>query len=505
MCHCDSCKRRWAEYSEGKKLPDGKEDDNYAEWKLFSDGMIDKWTVRVKEFIKERLPEAGLILGGAADLMFYEANNAIDREIWHHATSETVSKFLSWRPEVPVLVNCASFNDHAYRISSEQAEHYEQFHLQAMAHGANPSTYIIGTPDKIPWAGLPKAGELMRFHKKWRDVYTGMRPLAKIGLLLPREQQMSSPEQFAGAMTEYKGLYKAMQELHVPFGVIAQQYLANMIDNGEIDTFNIIVVPNFGKIDDGLAKGLDDFVSRGGTLVATGHVGADEGGKLQLRSLPAKRREAYLDELEKFWSTYMVPEQKTNRTGESIYEAPIIPILGSYSLYKWKDESRGMYRKLTNGSFAPPEYIYGNVETEERGVGIGSYKKGTGVLVPFPVGLGYRDMGLSVYRDFFELILKEVSETPLLSFDLAPQVEVTLYSNAAGQTVVHLINHSGIRYQNYGRHLPIPASQIIINRGSEGVMAKALKSNTTLDIVGGKIQVPGLDLFDVVVIEGLSV
>lgn len=508
VCQCDSCQRRWAEYSGGKDLPKWKEDEAYPEWKLFSDGILDKWTGRVKEFIVDRVPEAALILGGSANVMFYEANNAADREIWHHATAETVSKFFTWRPDVPVLVNAAVFNDHAFRISAEQTPHFVQFHLQAMAKGANPSTYIIGYPGQVPWPALSEAGELMRFHKQWRDVYTGMRQTAKIGLILPRLANMNNDEeQFDAAMEEYKGLYKAMQELHIPFEIIAQQYLSDILERGGLDDWEVIILPNFGEIDDEHAEGLDDFVANGGTLIATGHVGASDNGTLQLQSMPAERREEYSDNLREFWSTYMAPEQKDPDHGEnSVYTPPLVPILGSYSLYEWKENSRGHYEKLSNGTFAPPEYIYGNKQnTSERGVGIGPYDDGTGVLVPFPVGYAYRDMGLDVHRDFFEMILRDVSEKPQLRFDgLSSQVEVAVARNAQNQTVVHLMNMSGIKYQNFGEWLPIPASNITVTKGGEGIKAMALRSNSSLEVEDGVIMVPGLDLFEVVVIEGLD-
>lgn len=37
--------------------------------------MLDKWTGRLKDFIEERVPDAALILGGAANVMFYEGEN----------------------------------------------------------------------------------------------------------------------------------------------------------------------------------------------------------------------------------------------------------------------------------------------------------------------------------------------------------------------------------------------------------------------------------------------
>lgn len=117
VCHCEACQRGWSEYSGGLELPDGPWNETYQEWKLFSDGVINKWTGRVREFIADRNPNAALILGSASDIRFHESNVAVDRDIWHHATTEIVSRFKSSRPEVPVLVNCASFLDHAYRIT----------------------------------------------------------------------------------------------------------------------------------------------------------------------------------------------------------------------------------------------------------------------------------------------------------------------------------------------------------------------------------------------------
>lgn len=346
----------------------------------------------------------------------------------------------------------------------------------------------------------------MRFHRKWTDVYKGFRQIAKIGLVLPRVQNMGSEEQFEAAMEEYKGLYKALQELHIPFEVIALQYLSEILERGGLDQWDTILLPNFGELNDEHVEGFDEFVSKGGTLIATGHVSASENDTLQLESLPAIRRKKYLDELSQYWSQYVAPDQQDpNHGNNSFYTAPLVPILGSYSLYEWKDESRGIYHKLDNGTFAPPEYIYGNTQTEERGVGIGPYQDGTGVLIPFPVGMAYRDMGLQSHRDFLEMILKDVSEESLLRFGgLAEQVEVTLNRNAKNQTVVHLLNMSGIKHQNFGKWLPIPASNITLRNGGQDVAAMALRSNTTLQVEDDVIRLPGLDLFEVIVIEGLE-
>jgi hypothetical protein len=504
VCHCDSCKRRWAEYTGDAsiELPDGTWSDGYADWKTFSNGVIDEWTARVRDFIAERLPDAALILGESADIMFHESNNAIDRTMWHHATAETVSKHKSHRPDVPVLVNSASFLDHAYRISADESELFIQYFLQAISRGANPSIYIIGIPEKIPWQGLAKAGELVSFHKQWSDVYSGLRPSAKTGLVLPQESQREEEEEYELSSSEYQGLYKTLQELHIPFDVIAQENIEDIADSGGLDRYEVIILPDLGKLLPGDAEALDAWVAAGGKLVATGEVGVDDDGKVQLKSLPASKRVEFTTESEDLWSTYFAPEQ--NRTEEGYYDGPIIPLLGTYSLYEWKDGSEGRYKKLGFAPFAPPEYIYGNTQVNERGAGIAKFDNGTGILFTFPVGRGYSEIGMSVFRNFFGSIVEEIGTGEVFHVNVAPQVEATVHVNNDSHTVVHLINVSGIRHQSFGSYLPIPAGSIRLHEGVENVIARTLVTNLTLEVVDGEIKLPGIDLFEVVVIQGLD-
>jgi hypothetical protein len=350
---------------------------------------------------------------------------------------------------------------------------------------------------------MKAASEIMTFYKQWRGVYSGLKPCAKTGLVLPHTSQRSNASEFALSLSEYKGLYKSLQELHIPFDVIGQQNIADISENGGFERYDLVILPDLGSLKPEDASILDDWASTGGTLLATGEVGVNDDGSLQLKSLPAERRIEFLNDGKDLWSMYFAPEQ--NRTEEHYYKGPIIPLLGTYSLYEWKNGSRGRYKKLGYAPFAPPEYIYGNVQVDERGVGIGSSDNGTGVLVPFPVGRGYREIGLSIFRDFFELTLDEVNakDSEILQIDVASQVEATLMTDGK-RVVVHLINMSGIRGENFGQYLPIPAGSIKVSGGLEGVTARSLRGNMTLELEDDTIKLPGLDLFDVVVIEGLG-
>jgi hypothetical protein len=513
VCQCESCQSRWDTYSGGKPLPYGPENSTYPEWKTFSDGMIASWTSDVREYVKERLPNAGLIQRREADVMFYEANNAVDRTFWHHATGEAVSAYQSYRPDVPVLVNAASFLDHGYRICSEQPENYIQYFIQAISRGANPSTYIIGLPEgEIEWLGLDNAGIITRFHQKWTEIYEGFRPIAKTALVQPISSFFDNDTRFDESESEYRGLYQALQELHKPFDVLSQSFITNASEVGSLARYQVIILPDLGALSTDDVATLDTWVAGGGTLVTTGAIGfnatnttTDDGAAIQLQSLPAQSMLENLTSVESLWSTYMAPPQ--NKTASSQYTAPLIPVIGSYHRYAWKPNTTTHYQKLAQAPWAPIEYTYGNTQTvSEPGCGVGTHGNGTAAVVTFPVGRGYNEIGYSVYRDFFALVLDELTseEQEELAFDLAEQVEITLNRNAAGATVVHLINLSGARTDNFGSHLPIPAGTIRVPGGNNGnVTARALVSEIELEVVDGTIQLPGLDLFEVVVIEGM--
>jgi hypothetical protein len=92
----------------------------------------------------------------------------------------------------------------------------------------------------------------------------------------------------------------------------------------------------------------------------------------------------------------------------------------------------------------------------------------------------------------------------VVSFDIAEQVEVTLNRNKDNATVVHLTNLSGARSDNFGKHFPIPAGSMGVGGARGNIGARALVSETQLNVKDGMILMPGIDQFEVVVIEGFD-
>ncbi|KAF2108078.1 glycosyl hydrolase 6-domain-containing protein [Lophiotrema nucula] len=496
VCHCSNCQKRWLEYSNGLPLPSGPNDPEYAVWLRFSRDLIDNITARVRTFIARRLPDAGLILGKTADIMFHEANNAVGRELWHHNTSEVISTWTSYRPDVPVLSNSTTFMDMPYRMASEEPAHFAQYFLQCISRGGNPSTYMMGVPGKIPYLCMDVAGEILRFHKKWDAVYNGMHPCAKTALVRPDRAYMTA-SQFVDSLSEFRGLYSSMQEVHILFDVIAQEHLVATSENGGLGRYSVVVLPNVGKLNTSEADVLDNWVALGGRLVATGNSGVGDGGAVQLQSLPSKHQRAVISKRELLFSSYVAPAQPERSV--HTYTGPIIPLVGTYTLYEWKANTRNKWGVLARAPFAPPEKAYGNLQVDQCGFSVGSHHQGKGIVIPFTIGRGYRELGLRVFRDLFTTVLMEegkLEEQCLV--DVAEQVEVTLNQNGK-KTVLHMINMSGARKQNFGSHIPIAGGSVRVP--SSAISAHALVRDEKLEIKDGLVNLPTIDRFEVVVVE----
>jgi hypothetical protein len=503
VCHCVSCRRAFDAYSGGKDLPDGPDSATYGIWRTFSASTIADLTDRLRGHIAECRPDV-FLLGRTADVIFHEANNAIGRQLWHHATSEEVSAPKAYRPEQPVLVNAVTFMDMPYRMAGEEPEHFAQYFAQTLSRGGNLSTYIMGTPGEIPYPCLPVAGEITRFSQKWRSIYDGMRPCARTGLVRPK-QNARSAESHAQATAEFRGFYSALQQGHVPFDVVPQERLAEMAVNGSLGRYTLLVLPDLGPLTPDVVSRLDDFVERSGRILATGSTGFVEDGSGQLACVGAERRLAATTASDLLWSTYVAPEVAVD--GQHAYVGPITPIFGAYHYCAWRSAAEPHLNMLARAPFGPPEKAYGHQSVEHPGYVLWRHGAGRSASVPWTIGRAYRELGLSVERDLMLSIVDDLlaGEEPV-SVDLPEQVEITVHRNG-DRTIVHLINMSGARPNGFGPPLPIRGGTLRIDGAGVDVSAHALVTDTACAVVpdgnGIRVSLPEIVHFEVVVVDGV--
>ncbi len=506
VCHCLSCQRAFSRYSGLHELPTGPTSPNYAAWLRFSADTIRNLTERLRAHIADRRPDACL-LGRTGDIIFHEANNALGRPLWPHATSEAVSVARAYRPQVPVLVNAVTFFDMPYRMAGEQPEHFAQYFVQTIARGGNPSTYIMGTPGQIPYPCLPVAGEITRFHRRWHHVYDGMRPIAKTALVRPdRLSQTATAHQHATA--EFRGIYTAMQELHIPFDVIPQEQIVAMQENGSLARYAVIVLPDLGSLAAETAAILDAFVQAGGRVVATGSSGLGSDADADLGCLVAARQRAVTTDAETLRSTYLVPGQVD--TGDAnVYAGPVVPVYGAYHYCEWKPDTKERWVLLARAPYGPPEKAYGNAPVHHPGYVLAEYGRGRSATIPWTIGRAYHDLGLSVVKDLLGTVVIELlAGEEVISTDLPEQVEITLHRTGSA-VVIHLINMSGARRANFGTPVTVRGGTLHLTGMGATATAHALVGDVACAVAQNgdhfSVTVPEFGLFEVVVVGGADV
>lgn len=501
VCHCLNCQRRFPRHSGLSELPDGPTSPNYGAWLVFAADTIHQLTDRLRAHIAHRRPTACL-LGRTGDIVFHEANNALGRPLWHHATSEAVSVARSYRPQVPVLVNAVTFMDMPYRMAGEQPEHFAQYFVQTISRGGNPSTYIMGTPEQIPYPCLEVAGEISRFHDRWQHVYDGMQPTAKTALVRPDRLSLSATAH-QKATAEFRGVYSALQEVHIPFDVIPQEHIVEMQHNASLARYAVVILPDLGHLAAEAATILDAFVHAGGRLVATGSSGLGNGDHVELSCLATERQLSVTTQPEALWSTYVAPDHE-GTDDPNVYTGPVVPVYGAYHYCHWKPVAEHRRTLLARAPYGPPEKAYGNVPVDHPGYVLINHGQGRSATIPWMIGRGYYDLGLSVLRDLLhEVVTELLAGDEVVSADLPEQVEITLHQTG-DETVIHLLNLSGARRTNFGPPIDVRDGRLRLTGVSATATAHALVSDAACAVARDgdtlTVMLPEFGLFEVIVV-----
>ena len=496
VCHCAKCRTGFNAFSGGQPLPDGPQSETYPLWLQFSSGVIRDLTAKIANHIQAQRPDVALILGRGAPVIYFEANNAFGRELWHHNTSENVSAHMTGLPEISLMVNSVSFVDMPYRMAGEQPEHFAQYLIQAIARGGNPSTYIMGAPGRIPYANLPRAGEVTRFHKRNRALYAALKPGSTIAVARPNRLRSASPG-YAELVGEFRGVYTSLQEAHLPFDAIDAGLIAKMAADGNLARYRMVILPDLGELGRDAAAALDAFVRDGGTVVLTGSSGIAADGSVEMATAPSQMQLGQPMSGDALWATYVAGAGQAAIGGYS-YSGPVVPVYGSYTRFVWKPGIEKIDMVLPQAPFGPPEKCFGHVGSDDPGIARLATGAGTVIQIPWSVGYTYREFGTTEVRDY---LLRRIDGYTghVVSAELPEQVEMIVGRDDAG-LVVHLINQTGARRKSFGPHVPIRGGRLRVRGAGTGVELLVSEEAATFSRDGDDtvIDLPTLEVFEVV-------
>lgn len=488
VCQCQACQKGFEQFAPGITLPRGPESDGYATWKSFSQHVLADLDTRMRRHLRELAPEAALILGDRADITFHEANNAVGRPLWHLATAEAVSAARSLDPRRPVFVNSVAFVDMPYRWAGEDPARFEQYLLQAISHGANPSTYIMGTPEDSPFAALEAGAVITRFHRDHQDLYDGLRSSARVALVRP-------PGVENGEVTprsEFEGWHLAFVESHVPVDTVALHALSTL----DIDRFDAVVLPDVGQLNAEDIASLNAFAHAGGTVIATGGSAWDgESFQLSAQAPPV----AHLSEY--------ITEESVRALHVAVADEPpfLVPVVDGFRVVEAGRHAETGWHLVGSALYGPPEKCYGNEATAHPGWVQQGMGAGTLVIVPWRPGHVYRQLGLGMLRDaMVKQSLGAAGQHLCLRTTLPQHVHVVPGVNVRAD-ILHLLNRSGHAPQRFVEPLPISPGEIRVGMPERPacVWAHVAQRDLEWGWADGvlKISTPELGLFEAIEIR----
>jgi hypothetical protein len=496
-CRCEACVLAFAAFSPGTTFPASTTDVNYVVWRRFVAAQLDELTARFRTHIKRLLPDAALVLGDKADIMFHEANSKVGRDFWPHATGQAVSLSKSHRPLVPVLVNAAVFLDMPYRYAPIGDDHYAMYFAQAISRGAIPSTYTMGTPESAPYPNLDAAADMTRFHRDHESTYDGLTQ-ASATLLVRRGGSRTSSWWEDDGDLEFRGCYEALQSAHIPFDMVSAQDIAETMTNGGERRYKVIVLADVGPLAPADVAVLDSWVRAGGHLVSIGSSGIS-GGDVQLSTSPATAQVARYDSPGQLKNMYVADATPGLGDGFDRYS----PIFGEYRFLDYREDAELEGVVLAQVPFGPPEKCYGANETGYPGAAKFRSHAGAQTVIPWLLGTTSRHLGVSGAAPLLVKIVEEGGGRGGWNVRGIPAAVELVIGRNDEETVVHLLNFSGLRRNTIG----VP---IVINGGAleiecKATCARSLRTGNSLQITQEEdrtiVELPPLGLFDVVVLS----
>jgi hypothetical protein len=432
ICQCAACAERFAEMF-GQPLPVARDPDDqvYRRYLVFQERTLREDRARMVERIRavrrdlaidRAFPDGGFVR--------QESNTALGRRTWPYSASDNTRWVVASFPRMVSSNSSVAFIDFPVR-HVKVSPHLQRLRLaQALANGGGLDHYVIGRlDDQADRSGWEAVQEIFRYHAAHEDLYRDLTSCATVALLTgPRPD-----------LEEHRGWFRVLAEYHVLFDVLILEAAV-----GErLDRYDVVVVPGLEPIGDEVARRLDAWVERGGTLVVSGLAGLRDDeyeprssppfaclGIERLSEVRRDMRGAYfgIDDHEGF---------------DRLRDTDLLYLDGSYLDAEYLPEVRPHLPLIPPGPFGPPERVVLEDPTGEPGMTTRAVGDGRAIWLPWRCGaLVERDGHPNTVGFLADVLERHVGVMPI-GGSLSPMVEVTLFRRPNGDLLLHLVNASG--------------------------------------------------------------
>lgn len=148
-----------------------------------------------------------------------------------------------------------------WKDSVQNAEEIRLWVADLVANGMRPwFTKFGGVLRDERW--LKPVEEIYRRLAGWENYLRNERPLARVGVVYSQQTNWFGAGRDQGHIN---GWYQALIEAHIPFELVHDR----LLDAAHIDPFKTLILPNVVALSDDQCRQIEQFVKRGGSIVAT--------------------------------------------------------------------------------------------------------------------------------------------------------------------------------------------------------------------------------------------
>jgi hypothetical protein len=294
ICYCEHCRRNFRKYSGHDLTPKPKDPEAfrraYDEWRESS--LFECWEIWDRA-IRSLNPNAAFIAnsgGGAlSELSMPELGRRspvlfADRQArrglmppW--ANGRTAKEYRAAMGMKPIggIFSVGLEEPYRWKDSVQADPEIRIWVADGIAHNLRPwFTKFNAKPIDTRW--MPVVEQIYTWHWKNQQYLRNTRSLARVAMVYSQP----NARYYGGAQAQSKvedpslGYYQALVEARIPFDMVHQRALESL---GACE-YKVLVLPNIAVLSDSQCRELEDYVARGGSLVATFETSLyDEKGK----------------------------------------------------------------------------------------------------------------------------------------------------------------------------------------------------------------------------------
>ncbi|MFC4870796.1 hypothetical protein [Negadavirga shengliensis] len=502
ICQCDNCKRRFKEIT-GEELPRSANpgDPLHQEYNAFKKETSEALFTKISHHIRNLDP--GLMIKTytdvGVDMISHESGSSLSSAYeWNYHATDNVKRVLgSYNNRSPMNL-LIYFQAIGFRHVGTSPHLAKVWMLENMLHGAPLGFVVIGTlvnyEDRI---FIPTLNELYGFHRENENLFTNLQPVNKVALV-------------RGAGDEYRGIIKLLTEEHIMYDIIEPAVIGNDRMPRELDDYEVVILADVRNMDDELIAYIDNYVERGGKILATGFTSTQDGfgtplDRIRLQSLGVKPAYEVFPQTK---STYLrvTADDKSFLGEEEFKDFSIMMMYSDFLKCETAENGRGFMRLIPETMFGPPEKSYFTEAEVTATHGLFSQVSGQGktAFIPWKIGSQYYFKGNYSHKALFVNTLQNLLELEkTLQTDASPMIEMTHLANRNGAFEwIGMINHSGQIGATLGGPVPIYNTHIRFKPQKSVKEIRLLRSGKSIDFkqVDGWVEcrVPELNDFEMV-------